>query len=532
MANTGMSFWHASTKIVLQWLHTEGRFFPVSFYQGYGQFALVHSVEVYKAMLILWTLVSSACVWWLMRELGMNRAQAALVIVVAVTTFQFRPNDSIMAYAGLTQSVLISTAISLAFFHRWLVRKRHGYLAGSLVLFLVANLTYESGYLYLPLFALLAWRERRNFVAAARALAPVAALSTAIIIGALILRAHASSGPNGPYQPKFIPKEIIFTFFDQFVGAVPLTLAYFDPLNTYHPRSQVLLGAIGSTDILIGLCFAVITIVLLSARGVTTSRPGQLAFFGLCLWLLSALPIALANRYHSEIVAGGAHLPVYIESFAFAIFVVAAAEALAKLSGKRLERLRLAGIPLLIIFLGVAVGSVAAVAHRANAIVAQGLKYGKDGRAIIEDAGAAGLFDLVPTDAKFYVDPSNLSNSAALYRMVAGRRFDLQPGTPELVKSVPHSRAKCADGWWTRDVYIDPGRGFITLSCFGIGPVRLFLWGIDPKRTQVSWTVRIEGRPKKLSGRASSVLRGLQLKSPRGFVDPYSISVQVPPPSK
>lgn len=70
----GTTYLAHSWDIASGWITGQGRFFPVSFFQGYAQFYLPGGVVAYKALLLVLVVLSTACLVALLRRLGVATA--------------------------------------------------------------------------------------------------------------------------------------------------------------------------------------------------------------------------------------------------------------------------------------------------------------------------------------------------------------------------------------------------------------------------------------------------------------------------
>jgi hypothetical protein len=534
----GMTFLHAANAVISSWIHHEGRWFPVGWYTGYAQMHLNHSLTVYKATVLVQGVAASASIWWLARELRASRRTAALVVLAITVLTQFRlSNDPHISFGGLTQEVMIEIALSAICYQRWLVRRRTGYVVASLTLFALAASTYEGVYALGPLYVLLVLRERRGLRAWALATLPIAVVSVFFLGLGAYLRAHATVGTTGPYAPRFDLREIAITAFDQTVGAVPLTFALFDPQRLFSDGRPSLIGGLGVADVLIGLAAGVTAGVLLARRERRTDwAPWQMGLFGLGLWLLTALPIALAARYQAELYAGLAHVPVYFGEIGLALVVVSVLGGIGRLVSPRRQRsVAIAG--------GVLVAALAMLQHRSNEAVVAAVVPEKQLRQFEEHALAAGLLADVSDRDVLYLTAPTPWQTPGFYRQHSGKTFDVRDTTQATMEVPPRTGLGCGGSTELGRVWlggkVEGSRGWMFRTCQdapGQRGTTAYVHGIDLSRAWISGVrLRRDGGAAAFGGPAGALLRaipgrpGIRALGVGTPVDPRTLALDTAP---
>jgi hypothetical protein len=475
----GVSFWDLATRFSSGFWRTAGRFFPVSFYQGYGLFYVVHGLVAYKAIQIALTLIASLSVAVLLRSLGLSIARTAAVLLVATVAFQLRiGNDAIMAYTGLMQSVVIETALSLACLQRFLRTGSRVALAGSVALFALVCLTYESAYPLVAFHVLLAlyarWPQWRR---ALLTVAPQIAIAVAFIAIASYGRAHAPLGRSGPYAVNFDPGVALKTLGEQLFAGLPLSYVAKAPGDLPFLPHRDLVTAMSPAALLVGVVIAGGALLLRArdrpvpaAAGWRPLTPVAGMVGGLLLWLAAAGPIALAHRYQVELRWGNGHLPVFIEYYGVALMLVSGAVWV-------LDRRALAPGPrtALAVAAAATLGLAAAVTYGANVKVVDSMHAGRDTRRLFERSLQAGLLDAVPDGANVQDGGAPASwVLVAFYYQHAKRRFaPIAKAPADWLAGTKEHRAPCgpdpAGGWyWVAPVSIAPdGPDRETVTCLG-----------------------------------------------------------------
>ncbi|MGK2938017.1 MAG: hypothetical protein ACSLFR_09490 [Solirubrobacteraceae bacterium] len=468
MATTHQSFTELTWNVAEGWIVQQGRWFPASFYLGYGQFALVHSMVGYKLLLLLWVVLSTVCVMALVRRLGGGPAVAALVAIGATLTVQFRfYNDPVISYTGLMQSVLAMMALSALLFDVWLRDRRWWALVLSLVLIVLAASTYESAPLLCGMHLVVAIAERHNLRRGMLASLPALATGAAMLVLSLVLRARATA-PSPAYEANADLSVFIPAFGKQLLGTLPLSYAAFNPGSVFLFRGDAFVKSMGPASIIAGVLVALVVFWLVREAwnwSFTAPWTPWLAMgLGIVLILAPAAPIALARRYQAELVPGISYLPVYLQGFGLALVA-------AGLLGLLRRSLRRTGAVMVVasVVLALGAGSVAAVTHRANTLVRDGMQPTRDVQLNLRHAVEAGLFadassprTLVTLDAApYWLTPEFV----ATYRPVlfpAGARVP-DPGAID---------TKDAAGDW----YVQPGQFEAWAGPIAGGaPAKLFL---------------------------------------------------------
>lgn len=491
--NQGVSFWHAASEYVTGIWSSNGRFFPVSFYQGFGMFYLLQDITAYKLAQVVLTILSSVAVAVLLRSLGMSIVRTALVLLVATICFELRlGQDPLMAFSGLMQSVVIETALSLACLSAWLRRGSKAGLAGSFLLFLLCCLTYESAYVLSSLHlgvAILLRRPalmpalRRDRVAleqwllALRDAGPMLLTSIVFILVASYGRAHAGAGSDGPWAVSYNAHAIVRTLGVQLFAGLPLSYDFKAPGDQPFLPHRALLTHMSLSALLIGV-IAGLGGWLLMRRAMAARAAGEpdgpltpVAGIagGALAWFMAAAPIALAVRYQAELVWGLGHIPVFMEYYGIALVLV----SLGAWVVRRLpsDGARVAALVLCAVF----VGGTAAITYGANVKVADQTKPGREDRKLFAGALKAGILDGVPENANVLdaeiPDPWTMVD---FYYMYSKRRIAVVPrSAAEWPVAHQHHPQPCGPSasqgaYWVSALSKAPdGPDYETVSCLG-----------------------------------------------------------------
>jgi hypothetical protein len=371
----------------------------------------VHAVA-YHAFIVLLTVAAAGVLYALVRELGLTRGGALLVITLVAGAIQFRSyHDAVLGYSGVLQIVLILTLASVLLFLRGLRRNDRRLLIWSFLLFLPCPLLYEGAYTLVGVHVGVALLERRGW-AAVRASLPFVALGAGFVVLSLIARATATSVVPG-YEVGSSPLSALQTYVIQLLTPLPASniafkteLGSFIPLGGNPTKAELLAGvwrgaAVFGIVLLVGL--------RLAGRDAVKLPPARtlwgLAVIGALLWTTSVMIVSTSPKYQTELVVGRGHLPALIQSFGWALVATAALLALLRSAvGRSTAAVR--GVALgAAALLGVAAGFVGFNNVRVVAVEAPIVET----RALLEQATAGGAFEQLPRDSSLLFTQRDLA---------------------------------------------------------------------------------------------------------------------------
>lgn len=484
----GINTWQGISEQLDFWVFTEGRLYPLSTMQSL-QFDILHDLVAYKLVLLAWVLASTLAVGLILIRMGLGNKAAALVLVIAATLFQFRAyNDPIVSFAGLVPAMLIAIAFSVFLFQGWLRTGGKRQLAGSICLYIVAALTYESAYPFFLLMVALAVIERQGWKERFRAARPIMAPALVLFVAAGILRLRAPVGGEGIYQPNFSVGPVVGSAVDQLSASLPLTYPLFNLDTSFSPRWSTLVWQMGWIPLAVGVAVAAASLVLMSGRevfgGGQRRATVELATLGLLMWFLAALPIAIAPRYQGDLSFGLGHLPVYVQYFGVAMCAMAALRLLLGFLVDRVphaERTVVASVALLL-------GLLSALTFRANEITANVLSPIPE-RTALATALGDGLLADAPDGSAIGPIPAAAWQQGSFYLRYAGRRYVLADiGAPQTAPVRTGCTPKSPSTWLVRSGALEIG-DFAISSCRttdGPAPAVLWLEGAGPTRVILS----------------------------------------------
>ncbi len=305
------------------WLFGVGRINPLIYLLKDATFWLFSDLIWYKTALVGLVLINLFAFHRLLRRLGACPDLAALACLLTATLIQFRDAfpDPVLSFNGLMQWLLLATILSLGLYHRYLTGGRRVCLAGGVLLYLAAALTYEMTYpfclLHLGVFV-----TTRRVRGGAWTLAPFVAVPVLLTLGSLWLRSLPGC-PSGPYSLALNPGDVVRTGFEQFVAALPGSYAalwsrpHLHGVFTWKALAAQLptftLGFLTAAPLVWGL-------VRRREPG-GLSALGGLATLGALLATLPVLMVSLARGYQEALRFGLGHLPVYVQYFGVALLL-------------------------------------------------------------------------------------------------------------------------------------------------------------------------------------------------------------------
>jgi hypothetical protein len=292
-------------------------------------FWLQPSLPVYKWALVGAVLVNLVAFYYLLRSLGAGADLAALCCLWVPALFQFRTfADALLSFNAMPQLIFLLTTLSL-----WLLRRHctgggRWSLAGSVLLYLAAALTYEVTYAFWVLHLWVIVTARPSPKRAARTLVPFVSIPLLLALLSALVRALAP--PLGDYALSPDPQAWAAACCKQFAAALPCSFTAWYPLSpvrhlfaarTFTKGWYVLLLAFG-------LGWYLTRNLCRQARA-GALHPGRWATLGLLLAVLPVPLLCACARYQQDLVLGDGYLPVYVQSYGVALLLAAGIAALA-----------------------------------------------------------------------------------------------------------------------------------------------------------------------------------------------------------
>jgi hypothetical protein len=374
-----------------------GRCFPGAL----GLTFLMHDVftdaVAYKGCLLVLTLSNLIEFYYLLRCWKVNPPAAQLGTLALVLLMQMRAYaDPLLGFAGIMQFVAGQLLLSMIFLQKHLESGRIRWLVASVTIFVSSLVTYEISYMFLPVYAAMAYAHLRQWRPALSAVCPhgfAAAVLAAFVLG---LRFNVPMADDFPYRFNLIPGIVAATALKQASAALPLSYAL---LSIHHPLAFDGWRAVSRWDSWTMALFAggLTWLLLRKAPGGQTAEKGPalglLLAAGSLVWFLPGLPISASPKYQGCIYVGLGYLPVYVQYCGVALLMVAGMLWLARRFPAQRTRFALALI--------LANAGVALFSFDTNRQVVNVLALGPNVREqpLVEAALDAGLGDPIPEGA-------------------------------------------------------------------------------------------------------------------------------------
>lgn len=278
-------------------------------------FALFTDRFAYKLYLLGLTLVALEVArrcyarWW-----GTPFANAAALCTALCFQIRFY-HDPLIAYNGVQQLVAICIFGSILLFSRWLETGQGKFLITSIATYVLAASCYETVYLLCILHLIVAW-WRRSFAIALRKAAPFIAIGAALCAIELATLWSVHVAGTERYAVSFSGVSYLRTLFDQLTAALPLVYLLSEAHNQRWPTGLFVDLNSGLGTVLLLVWFVGLTLMVwkvINER--VTLEAKETIPFGLALWFLPALLIALPAKYQHQLHFGLGYLPVFLEYF-------------------------------------------------------------------------------------------------------------------------------------------------------------------------------------------------------------------------
>ena len=292
-------------------------------------FDLFPDLYWYKWAQVAAVLASLLVFYGCLRGMGADADLAALACLLASGLIQFRAGgDPVLAFDFLLPLLLILSALSVWLLHRHRVAGGRWALAGSLLLYAAAALTYEMTYTFWLMHAWVLFRTRAGWKRGALALLPFAAIPMLLTLGSAYQRSRVV-WPDGSYDVKYSVPKMADTFSKQMVASLPCSYAGLDAEAPVH-------GVFGwgtFRHYAIASVLALLLIGVFAYRLLHRARQGGLdlawwAALGLMLTVLPVPVLCFCDKYQGTFRYGFGWLVVFVQYFGVGLLLAAGVGAL------------------------------------------------------------------------------------------------------------------------------------------------------------------------------------------------------------
>ncbi len=320
---------------IVTWTFQSARINPVIHIWKNVSFWMIRDLYWYKWAEVAAVLVSLLVFYGCLRGMGADADFAGLGCLLTAGLIQFRAlADPVIAFSGLLPMLLVLTALSLLLLHRHRVGGGRLALAGSVLLYAVAALTYEMTYVFWVFHAWVLLRGRAGWRRGARTLLPFVAVPVLLTLGSMVLRTRPAA-QGREYRARLAAGPMADTFVKQLVAALPCSSA---ALDSTVPATGVFSWTTLAHYWPLAV-FGLLLFGLLGARLIRRARQGGLELrwwtaLGLLLAVLPVPMLCICAKYQGAFHYGFGYLPVYVEYFGVALLLAAGVAALGRL-GRR-----------------------------------------------------------------------------------------------------------------------------------------------------------------------------------------------------
>jgi len=423
LLHDGVSLSQRISSETLGWITGAGRFFPLGFSYTYTLYYFFQSELVIKSMTLIIILIGVISFATFVKNETNSWATGLFAGLLIPIFFQFRNwHDPLLAFSALFPLLFMYTMGALVLFQKYIESGKKYQLYASLLLYLLALLTYEVPYPLGVLFLIVAYSHLQNVKQALRISLPHLFLSAFFIGLMFALRAYflysqniQSGYPGAELHANF--GKVLHASFLQIWAAFPLS--YF-----FSAKEQFTL-LLNWSDLpfiaafFIGTCL----LTIYMAREATT-QPSRLRYLfvaGIVLLVLPALVISLSGHQDEliQIGYGMAYIQVYFQYFGLGlIFIAGYVYLIRRISPKYIVAFALLAASSIAIIAAVNLGMNRAVATGTN----QTYLYP---RKLLEEALKAGIMDKVKDDALVIRNMRFPSDMTWFYSTVTGRKFNV-----------------------------------------------------------------------------------------------------------
>ena len=405
------SIWAFTVRLTRQWIHNEGRFFPVSVFENTLVFTVFHERWMYKSLQVVSVLLLAATFGWLIRIVTKDKYLAALAVVLFGASLQVRTwYDPTISFGILLPSTGIKALLALSMMILGIrastSKCRLLYLLAAGLLWMLALMQYEV-VITLGIIAFMLAGCEREYGFRRQALGFSSILLPSLFFFSISRYFRHGVTANPAYQTNLDISTVFKTLRYQIEGALPLTVPY----SRVDGRVAVG-GSISNMPlvqiVMLLIASAVIVIYLLRMRHSSVPTRLVLIISGCCLLVLPAIPTSLSVRWQTEVGPGHAYLPVMLQYLGTSlVLLILLLEAKQRIS--RVRDLQLKKLLLTVSMIVVAISSVIVVATNKNGIeytVESSMGFRTD-REIFEAAAKLGIFDIVSANTTLVSNQAN-----------------------------------------------------------------------------------------------------------------------------
>lgn len=312
-----------------EWIVYNGRYLMTALFLTTTMSYLMHSLLIYKTVLLLMVIVNVLIFGWFVDEITNNRFLSYLAMILMPLMFQFRLyHDPMLSHYGLYQIQTILILCSMTCFHKYIKSDNRKYLMLSIISFNIVLYLSEISLILFPLFAIIVFSgaQQYKYSEAINKLKPIiysALIAAVVMVAAKLLKDPLSPGYSGN-QLSLNALDIIRAMFVQLYATMPLSYYASNPSRLFQLTFTELINNMLFVDIVGAIIIAISYVYIIRNIACVYNKYSirALASIGTLLTICPAFVIALSAKYQKELHAGIGYLQVYIQYFgAILIFV-------------------------------------------------------------------------------------------------------------------------------------------------------------------------------------------------------------------
>lgn len=423
MLQDGVSLFQKIYSETMGWITGVGRFFPLGYFYTYTLYYLTQSEILIKSMTLIVILIGVVSFAAFVKNETNSWVAGLLAGLTIPVFFQFRNwHDPLIAFTALIPLLFMCSMGALVLFQKYIESRKKYQLYTSLLLYLLALLTYEISYPLGVLFLIVAYSHLQNIKQAIK-ISWLHLFLSAFFIGLMFtLRAYflyshdiQSDYPGAELHANL--GKVLQTFIIQISASFPLSF-YFSTKEQF----KLLLSwsdLIFISTFFVGTC----CLIIIMAREKINPPPrlSGLLMAGTSLLILPALVMSFSGHQDEFIAAGFGmgYIQIYFQYFGLCLMLIV---GLIYISRKLPSNF----VVTFAFFIALGLSIIATINLGLNRTIATGTHatylYP---RKLLEEALKAGILDEVNVNSLVLRNGRFPSDNSWFYTTVTGRKFNI-----------------------------------------------------------------------------------------------------------
>ncbi len=326
-----LSFWASIDVYMKVWLNN-GRFFPLSIVSTTAVFNYFSEIHQYQGVRLLFIWASTFSFAWLIRLLTRNTASCLLFLLFFPLCWSVHDvPDALVSFAVFLPLVVLFSGLTLITLYYYFATKKSGWLATSLIFYLLDLSCYEVGLMTVILVFILILYQTATRQEKFQAFKPYVIMTVIYLVTCCLIQHSDQETYNGLQM--HLGSHFLTGFFAQATSALPLSYYFLAAGN--HLDWHVLWLSFREQPLLALYLFSGTTLLtawLLPRLAMTQKNNRLLLQLGLTLLIFPALLMGINLKYQLIISMGRGYIPVYVEYIGVAILLLSAVTQLERYS--------------------------------------------------------------------------------------------------------------------------------------------------------------------------------------------------------